>query len=129
MFINPELLTDPLLFGYVMLFTILGVSVFAWPLWGVHKLMQVEKERTLQEIDLRFEAVFSKFNQGIHDEDYAATERLNGTITSLEIQQRKIKSIPTWPWRPNTIRSLFSVIAIPIVLRIIQFLVEQAFGW
>lgn len=124
--INPELLTDPVIIGYMLVFTIVAVLVFVWPLWGAHKLLALEKERALHEIDLSFEAVFAKFNQRMHDGDYAAAERLNGVIASLDIQYRKISSIATWPWRPETARIALTAIALPLILMILQTFVLQA---
>jgi hypothetical protein len=129
MLINPELLTNPLSLGATVAFTILGVAAFVWPLVGAHRLMEMEKERLLHDIDLQFEAVFAMLNQRIHDDDYSATHELNGTIASLEIQHRKIKAIPTWPWRPETVRYVLAALALPPVFRIIQALVERVFGW
>lgn len=129
MLINPELLTDPVFFGFIVIITILAVSVFVWPLYGVHRRMEAAKEKVLHEIDLRFEVVFSKFNTGIHDDDYSAIEKLNGAISSLEIQYNRIAAIPTWPWRPETARFALSAIALPLVLAILRFLVERAFDW
>ena len=45
--INPELLTDPVLIGFTVVVTILAVSIFVWPLYGAHRLMESEKERAL----------------------------------------------------------------------------------
>ena len=129
MLINPELLADPISLGFTVSFTILAVAVFVWPLWGVHRLMAMEKTRALREIDRCFEAVFSEFNQLVHDDEYAATETLNGTIASLEVQHRRISAIPTWPWRPETARFALGAIALPLILTILQFLAIQAFGW
>jgi hypothetical protein len=129
MLINPDLLANPVSLGFAVGFTILAVGVFVWPLYGVHRLMEIEKERALHDIDLRFEAAFSKFNQHIHDDDYAATERLNGTIASLEIQHKRIKTIPTWPWRPETAQIALTTIALPLALMILRFLIEQALEW
>jgi hypothetical protein len=126
MVINPDLLADPVIFGYALVFTILAVSVFIWPLWGAHRLMQAEKARTLHELNLHSEAVFSRFNQLIHEGDYAATERLNGTISSLDIQYKRISDIPTWPWSVETARIALTAIALPLILMIIQFFVVQA---
>jgi hypothetical protein len=129
MLINPELLADPLLFGLAMLFTLLALVVFVWPLWGVHGLIETEKARALHEIDLRFEAVFSKLNQRIHDDAYAGTETLNATIASLEIQHKRMSAIPTWPWRSETARFAVTAIALPLILTILQFLVARALDW
>jgi hypothetical protein len=129
MLINPELLTDPLSLAGLVSSTILAVAVFVWPLVGAHRLIEMERERILHGIDLQFEAVFAMFNQRFHDDDSSAIERINGTISSLEIQYRKIKAIPTWPWKPESVPSVLTAIALPLILRILQFLVEQAFDW
>lgn len=126
MVINPELLADPLIAGYALLFTALAVAVFAWPLWGAHTLMQTEKEKALHEIDLRLEATFSQFNQLINESDYEATDRLNGVIASLETQYQRIEAIPTWPWSSETARLALTAIALPLLLMIIQSIVLQA---
>jgi hypothetical protein len=126
MLINPDLLADPLSLAFAGSYTILAVAIFVWPLWGVHRLMEMEKARALHEIDLRFETVFASFNQLVYDDDYAATERLNGTIASLEIQYRRISAIPTWPWRPELARIALTAIALPLILMILQFFVLQA---
>jgi hypothetical protein len=81
----------------------------------------------LHRIDQQFVAAFAAFNQRFQDGDYAAMEGLNATIASLEIQHNKVKAIPTWPWRPETVRSVLAVIALPPVLSAIQQLVERLF--
>ncbi|UCD42634.1 MAG: hypothetical protein JSV69_03220 [Chloroflexota bacterium] len=127
MLINPDLLTNQLFFGFAALITILAAAVFIWPLLGVHRLMETEKERMLHNIDLRFESVFLKFDQHFLDDNYSTIEKLNLIISSLEIQHKRIKAIPTWPWKPETARLVLSAVAIPLILTILRFLIEQAF--
>jgi len=40
-----------------------------------------------------------------------------------------LKAIPTWPWRPETAQFVLAAIALSLVLKILRFLVEQAFTW
>ena len=129
MLINPELLLDPVVLGFIGLITALAVVVFIWPLYGVHQRMVAEKESLLYELDRKFETVFSKFDIGFRNEDYSTIDNLNGTIASLEIQRTKIAAIPTWPWRSETARFALSAVALPLVLTILRFLVERAFNW
>ncbi|MGD2251791.1 MAG: hypothetical protein PVF70_02630 [Anaerolineales bacterium] len=128
MLINPELMRNPLGLGGTLAFTILSVAVFALPLLGAHRLMEHKKQRMLHQLDLGFEAVFARFNKSFGDGDFAAVDRLNGTIASLETQYRRISSIPTWPWRHETARFVMSVIATPLILTIVQFLIGRLFG-
>jgi hypothetical protein len=128
MLINPDLLADPASLAISGIYAALATAAFVWPLWGIHRLIVVEKERALHEVDQRFEAVFAKFNQHIRDDDLAATERLHGTIASLEIQHQRIRDIPTWPWSPEIARIVLTAVALPLMLMIIQFFVLQALG-
>jgi hypothetical protein len=127
MLINPELLTNPISFGFTASITILAIVVFIWPLLGVHRIMETEKEKMLHKIDLQFESVISKFDQRFLEDDYPSIEKLNWTVSSLDIQHKRIKTIPTWPWKPETARLVLTAIAIPLILTILRFLVEQAF--
>ena len=128
MLINPDLLADPVSLAFSGSYAVLATAVFVWPLWGIHRLMEEEKQRALYEVDQRLEAVFATFNQHIRDDDLAATERLHGTIASLEVQYQRIRAIPTWPWSPETARIVLTAIALPLILMIIQFFVLQALG-
>jgi hypothetical protein len=126
--INPELLRDPAILGVSFFFALLAVLLFVWPLWGVHSLMVTEKEEALHEIEQQFEGIFRKFNKRVVEEDYAAAEKLNGTIMSLEIQHNKVSAVPTWPWPSETARVVLTAVALPILLMIVQFFVIQALG-
>jgi hypothetical protein len=129
MLINPDLWADPVSLVFAGLFTILTAAAFVWPLFGTHRRMEAEKARALYELDRHLDAAFSEFNRRLRDEDHPALERLNGIISSLEIQHRRIASIPTWPWRPETAQFVLAAIALPLILTILQVLAEQAFGW
>lgn len=126
MLINPELLADPGILGFAALITLLAALVFAWPLYGLHRRLADEKERALRAIDQRFEAALAQFNAGFDQQDYAALESQNAMIASLEIQHRRIKSIPTWPWDPETARFVLTAIALPLFLAALRFFVDLA---
>jgi len=128
MLINPELLTDPVLVGIIIIFTIIPVSVFLWPLWGIHRIINQEKSKVLHEMDFRFEAVALRFNHHLDGGDYDSADRLNGIINSLDIQRKRVNDIPTWPWRSGTTRLILTAIALPLMLMIIQYFILQALG-
>jgi len=128
MLLNPDLLQNQAMIGFTVIISLFALSIFVWPLYGVHRRMVAAKERTLNELDGNFENVFSEFNTAIQNKNYANIGVLNGIIASLDLQRKRIKDIPTWPWRPETARFALTAIAIPLVLSILRFLVERAFG-
>lgn len=126
--INPDLLGDPVILVFTGAVTLLAVVVFVAPLLSAHRLMAAEKDRLRNELDRRFETAFAEFNEAFGHDDYDAVNHLNGGIASLETQQRKLNEIPTWPWKPETARFIFSAIALPLVISALRFLVERAFS-
>jgi hypothetical protein len=127
--INPDLLASPVSPVSLVLLSVLAIGVFVWPLYGAHRLMEREKHKVLHELDLRFEAVFFKFDEQVRDDDYSEIDRLNGTIASLDIRRKRIAAIPTWPWRPETARLVLTAIALPLILSVLQLFAAQVLGW
>jgi hypothetical protein len=124
--INPDLLADPVSLVFLAALTLLAVAVFVWPLLGTHRLMEAEKARMLHGLDLRFEAAFAQLYQRLGEDDYAEIDRLNATISTLEIQRKRIAAIATWPWRPGTARFALTAIGLPLILTTIQLLIQRA---
>jgi hypothetical protein len=125
--INPDLLADPLILLFSGLIAVLTALVFIWPLWGIHRLIEREKAIAIHEIDLGFEATFSKFNQYFREDDYTSIDRLNGIIASLEVQHRRVSAIPTWPWGLESARLAFSAIAGPLMIMILNLVIQRLF--
>jgi hypothetical protein len=53
---------------------------------------------------------------------------LSKTISSLQIEQHLLEGIPTWPWRPETVRLLITALALPLGLWFIQYLLQRLMG-
>lgn len=126
MVINPDLFSDPLILAFVAASTVLAAAVFILPLYGLHRQMERAKDRMLGALDRDFAEVFPQFNRAFHDGDQATLDRLNGTIASLEIQRNRILAFPTWPWKPETAQFALTAITLPLLLAVLQFLVERA---
>ena len=126
MLINPELLRDPILLAIVSAYTMIAITVFVWPIWGVHRIIEQEKLKVLHETDRRYEMLIDQFNQHIDGGDYAASEMLHGTIASLDIQHKRIGAVATWPWQSETARIVLTAIALPILLMFLQYFILQA---
>lgn len=123
--INPDLLVDPLVIGFTAVATVLAVGVFVLPLYGVHRRMKAEKDRMLLAVDLEFESLFVQFNQALREDDYAALDRLNGTINGLGIQRARIEELPVWPWRPGTAQAALTAILLPLVVQMVGLLATR----
>ncbi|MBK9125718.1 MAG: hypothetical protein IPM16_21690 [Chloroflexi bacterium] len=98
---------------------------FVWPLLGVHRLMEREKDARLRENARLMESTFAELHRRIEADDLTNIENLNRAIDGLQTEQRTLSAIPTWPWRPETPRAVLAAILLPVVVWLIQFVLER----
>jgi hypothetical protein len=54
--------------------------------------------------------------------------QLNKTLASLELEQAALRRIPTWPWEPGTLRGVLAALVLPIVIWLIQYVLQRLLG-
>jgi hypothetical protein len=108
-------------------FAVIGVVTFALPLLGVHRLMVDEKERLQDETGQRLEIALKELDKLMDRWDMGDMDAMNKLINSLETRQNIIERISTWPWRPDTLRTVVSLFFAPILLILIQLILQQVF--
>jgi preprotein translocase subunit SecE len=48
-------------------------------------------------------------------------------VETLKMQQSYVRELRTWPWKSETLRGFLSVIFLPILITVIQQLIERLF--
>ena len=128
MVINPELWGDLISMVIVLPITVLAFAAFIWPLLGIHRLLEEGKGRLLDECSLRIEAAIAELHRRVDSKGLEGMDDLNKTISSLEIERNLLERIPTWPWRPETVRLLITALALPLGLWFIQYVLQRLMG-
>jgi hypothetical protein len=128
MLVNGGMLGDPSSLGYLLLMTALALVAFLWPLTGVRRLVYLEKMRALEEATRRFRAAFDDLHRRVDEKEFAGTSDLNMAIMSLDIEIKSLQAIPTWPWQPDTMRWLLSALLLPLILWVIQAVLQSVLG-
>jgi hypothetical protein len=126
--LNPENLSDPISIVIIFFISILALVVFAWPLLGTRRILAREKAQWLDQISLRVEAVFSEIHQRIDDGELEEIDELTKVLALLEAERDTLKSISTWPWSPDTLRLLITALGLPLLLWIIQYVLQFILG-
>lgn len=76
----------------------------------------------------KFEATVAELHRRVDKNALKAMDDLNKTLGSLEIEQAALRRIPTWPWEPGALRSVIAALILPIVIWLIQFILEGILG-
>ena len=98
---------------------------FLWPLLGIHRLLAAEKEHFLDENGVTLERTMREIRQRVRSDELADIEMLHRVLQTVETEDRLLKQIPTWPWQPEALRSVVATLLLPIILRLIQQLIQR----
>jgi hypothetical protein len=128
MAINPELWGEAIALAIVLPLTLLALVTFVWPLLGIHGLLVEEKGRLLDECSFRLEAAIAELHRRVDDWALEGMDDLNKAIASLELELNLLEKIPTWPWRPDTVRLLLTALALPLGLWLVQYVLQRVIG-
>jgi hypothetical protein len=116
----------PLVLSETMLFfSLIALVTFFWPLRSAHAALATEKQRLLDETGRRLANTFGEMDRRVDTEDFAELSALKTAIDSLRTKQEVVGKVSTWPWQIDTLRGVITAAALPLVLWVIQRLLER----
>ena len=104
---------------------IIIVATFIWPLWGAHNLLEREKQRLQDEVARRIEATIATLHNRVDTGDLKDRGPLKETLDGLVAEQGVIDKLRTWPWRTETVRGLGLAFLLPIIIWVVQRVLER----
>ncbi len=102
--------------------------IFVWPLLGVHRLLDDEKERLQAETAQRYEAARAELHRRLDRGELDDIEKLIKGMDGLEIDHKVLSRISTWPWAPDTPRWLVAALLFPLIVWVSQWLMQRLLG-
>jgi hypothetical protein len=113
--------------GYVTvaMIVVLAFASFALPLVGIHRVLVSEKDRLLEGIADRLRSTGAELHRRIDQNLYRGMDELNKAMAGLEIERNMIAAMPTWPWQPDTLRTLLIALLLPVVVWVTQVLLQR----
>lgn len=119
----------PLLFNVgiagLLFFTGLSLLTFVLPLSGARHLLVEEKEKQLAENRERQRLIRAEMHRRIDAFEITDMEHLSKTIAALEVEHAAIDRISTWPWKPETARTVTVTLFFPMVVWLTQLLLRR----
>ncbi len=113
----------------ILVYSLLSVAVFFLPLLGLHNLLVREKERLQAETNSRLQAHIQELHQRIDDRKLKEADAMYFQLTSLTSERDILAKLPTWPWQPGTPNLILTAVLLPIILWIIQQVLERWAGF
>jgi hypothetical protein len=109
----------------MMIYTIILLSAlvfitFVWPFLGVHALLKEEKDRVMAEANRRLKTTMEEFHHHIDNHRHQDVAPLIQSINGLKQELELLEKIPTWPWQPDTLRTVATAVLLPMGVWLLQ---------
>lgn len=104
---------------------VLALMAFVLPLQVVNQKLVVEKRRLLADLDQRIESTLEKFHNSLEENKLGEMDPINKAIINLTAEYSILKNIPTWPWSSGTLTGFLSAIGLPIIVLLLQTLIQN----
>lgn len=104
---------------------LLAVAAFVLPLWFVHRRLVSEKRNLIAELNLRVQSAMDKLHHALDKNEKDDVDHFSNALMGMGAEREVLTAIPTWPWRAGTLTGFLSAIVLPIVIFLIQFVIEK----
>lgn len=122
---EPNALADPLTLGTTAAVVGMGLVAFVWPLWGVHRILVEQKTRAVDAATQHLTATLAELHRRLRDAAYDDATPTAQAVTALRHELEFLDKLPTWPWRPETVRGVLTALILPVILWLITTLLER----
>jgi hypothetical protein len=123
----PYPLTDIRALASYLLQILLATLAFVLPLWPTHQRLAAEKRRLQDEAGVRMKEALQRLHAALGDSDPGRLSGIKTAVESLLLERKVLDEIPTWPWQPATFRGVLTALFLPLLLLIVQQVLELWF--
>jgi hypothetical protein len=123
----PYPLTDIRALASYLLQILLATLAFVVPLWPTHQRLAAEKRRLQDAAGARMEDALHRLHASLPGIDSQELVGIKTGLESLLLERKVLDEIPTWPWQAATFRGVLTALLLPLLLLVIQQLLELWF--
>jgi hypothetical protein len=118
----PMSLVDQFALGLLLLSS---VASFIIPLLGMYDRLVNEKARALYEANRRIELSIGGLHEQVDSATAEGRDTVNKNLASLLLEAETLSKMPTWPWRPETLRGFLGAITLPVIVWLITTMLDR----
>jgi hypothetical protein len=123
--IAPDLFRDQ--FGFIGLCggLALALAVFALPLSGLHARIVAARQEVQGGIARQLQRALEDLRVAVEAGNRAEMDPINKAIGAIDVAQKAVDRVPTWPWSTETFRWVVGALMFPIVIFVSQAILRR----
>lgn len=122
----PGLIENPITMGIMLFNFVFAVVAFAWPLVGVHRLLEDAKHHRLLASAKRFDLLVTELHRRTDEGEFSTMVEMKDGMEALVSERNVLEKVYTWPWQRETVSGLSTALLLPIILWLITRFLDSA---
>lgn len=115
----PGLMENPITLGIMAFNFVFAVVAFAWPLLGIHHLLDEAKSQKMAASAQTFEILIAELHRRANQGEFDSMAEMKEGLEALVHERDVIDKVYTWPWQRETVSGLTTALLLPIILWVI----------
>jgi hypothetical protein len=103
---------------------VLAGAAFVVPLWGAFRLIRREKRRREDRLGRVTDRLIALAEERAERSEITRIDELKSSLEGVILARDQVRAISAWPWRPETLGGVISVLAAPLAIWLITRLLE-----
>jgi hypothetical protein len=121
----PGLVLDPVGIMFGAFFSPFALVAFLWPLLGIHRLMVESKLEALAGNARMLKGLRAEVHARAGAHTLADVGGVSEAMLAVRGDRDALQKTPTWPWQPGTPRGVAAALLLPIIIWLLQFVLEK----
>ena len=106
--------------GTLVVVVVLAAAAFVAPLTGIHRRLEAEKKRAVNDVNQRLKRILAEIHGRIDRQQIEGLDPLQKAVSGLLAERDILNKISTWPWQAATLRGFVSALVLPVMLKVAQ---------
>jgi hypothetical protein len=126
--VNEDIINTPLYLLIAIIVSLIPIGAFIIPIGSLNRRLAREKKTALNSVSLQIKEAFQKVDHDLKNNRLDEMGAMQAAINNLTAKQKYLEAVPTWPWREGTFRITVTTVLLPIVVWLIQQILDR-FLW
>jgi hypothetical protein len=118
-------LESPTALSSVVVIALIPLAAFLIPQALLNRRIAREKTRLIVSVSSQLKSAFNRLEEEFDAQNLDEMDHLKAGIEALVTQRKFIEGIPTWPWRLGTFRLTVTAVFFPILVWLIQQILNR----
>jgi hypothetical protein len=120
---------NPIFFGVTGIASLLPLFAFVFPIGALSRQLLLQKKQEITRVSLQLKGAYEKVSVDFESNKLEEMEMTKATISNLNSHRQYLNNLSAWPWKQGTFRLTLTAVLLPIIVWIVQQILDRIIGF